>query len=115
MAPFFTPYIVAGWMRGSHNGPLMPVGLKDSRCSFFDGPPRVIALGFQLANGRLVGPVDLFEDVAFDHARRIALQMAEYIRRNGPIAPAILGPEELEYTGITETLKALESRFRAAE
>lgn len=91
------------------------MGLKDSRCTFFDGPPRVVALGFQLANGNLIGPVDLFEDVAFDHARRVALQMAEYIRRNGPIAPAILGPEELEYTGIVETLKRLGDRFRSAE
>ncbi|MEM2740261.1 MAG: fructose 1,6-bisphosphatase, partial [Candidatus Bathyarchaeia archaeon] len=33
IAPFFTPHFVAGWMRGSHYGPLMPVGLKDSRCS----------------------------------------------------------------------------------
>lgn len=111
LAPFFTPHMVAGWMRGSHYGPLMPVGLKDSRCSFFDGPPRVVALGFQLSGGRLVGPADLFEDVAFDHARRTALQMAEFIRRNGPIAPAILGMEELEYTGIVETLKKLQSRF----
>lgn len=115
LAPFFTPHFVAGWMRGSHYGPLMPVGLKDSRCSFFDGPPRVVALGFQLAEGKLIGPADLFEDVAFDHSRRVALQMAELIRRNGPIAPAILGPEELEYTGIKETLQRLASRFKEAK
>jgi len=111
LAPFFTPHFVAGWMRGSHNGPLMPVGLKDSRCSFFDGPPRVVGLGFQVADGKLVGPADLFEDVAFDHARRTALQMAELIRRNGPISPAILGMEELEYTGIVKTLEKLKDRF----
>ncbi len=90
----------------------MPVGLKDSRCTYFDGPPRVVALGFQLSYGHLGEPADLFEDTAFDHSRRTALQMAEYIRRNGPISPAILGPEELEYTGIVETLKKLEPRFQ---
>ncbi len=60
--------IVEGWMRGSHNGPLLPVGFPDARCTRFDGPPRCIAAGFQLANGMLVGPTDLFGDVAFNPA-----------------------------------------------
>jgi fructose 1,6-bisphosphate aldolase/phosphatase len=38
-APFLHTYLVAGWMRGSHWGPFMPVGLKDSKCTVFDGPP----------------------------------------------------------------------------
>ena len=63
---FTLPHLVSGWMRGSHTGPLMPVAVKDSRCTRFDGPPRVIGLGFQVSNGRLLGPVDFFEDVAFD-------------------------------------------------
>ncbi|MEM2904267.1 MAG: fructose-1,6-bisphosphate aldolase/phosphatase [Nitrososphaerota archaeon] len=112
LAPFFTPHLVAGWMRGSHYGPLMPVGLKDSRCSFFDGPPRVVALGFQLADGKLTGPADLFADVAFDHARRLALNLAASIRVNGPIAPGVVGPEELEYTGVAETIRRLDQRFK---
>ncbi len=29
LAPFMHSYFVQGWMRGSHWGPLMPVGLKD--------------------------------------------------------------------------------------
>jgi len=40
-------------MRGSHWGPLMPVGLKDIRCAVFDGPPRIVALGFQVGNGMI--------------------------------------------------------------
>ncbi len=35
-------------MRGSHHAPLMPVPLKQSHTSRFDGPPRVVALGFQV-------------------------------------------------------------------
>ena len=31
----------------------MPVGLKDSRCTVFDGPPRIVALGFQVGNGMI--------------------------------------------------------------
>lgn len=117
LAPFAFPHIVAGWMRGSHHGPLMPVSLKDARCTWFDGPPRVVALGFQLCEGRLIGlegnePVDIFADVAFERARKIALEIAEYLRRHGEFEPARLGMDELEYTGIVETLKRLEERFK---
>jgi len=44
--PFRTPILVAGWMRGSHHGPFMPVGVCDANCTQFDGPPRVVCLGF---------------------------------------------------------------------
>ena len=59
LEPYAFPHLVAGWMRGSHYGPLMPVGLKDARCTRFDGPPRIVALGFQVKNGKLIGPADL--------------------------------------------------------
>ncbi len=112
---FAFPHLVAGWMRGSHYGPLMPVGLKDARCTRFDGPPRIVALGFQVSNGRLIGPVDLFEDVAFDETRRLAQLIADYIRRHGPFMPHRLGPEEMEYTTLPLVLKKLEGRFKKAE
>ncbi len=108
---FSYPYLVAGWMRGSHVGPLMPVSLKDSRVSRFDGPPRVVALGFQLYEGNLLGPADLFEDVAFDAVRQKASEIAEYIRRHGPFMPHRLGPEEMEYTTLPQILKKLEKLF----
>lgn len=117
LAPFAFPHLVAGWMRGSHHGPLMPVSLRDARCTFFDGPPRVVGLGFQLRNGELIGlrgnePADLFEDVAFNEARRKAMEIAEYMRRHGEIAPALLGPEELEYTGIVKIMEKIKGRFK---
>lgn len=112
---FSFPHLVAGWMRGSHTGPLMPVGLKDSRCTRFDGPPRVVALGFQVTEDKLVGPADLFDDVAFDYSRRLAVEVADYMRRNGPFMPHRLGPEEMEYTTLPKILKKLESRFRPIE
>jgi fructose 1,6-bisphosphate aldolase/phosphatase len=117
LAPFAFPHLVAGWMRGSHHGPLMPVSLKDSRCTFFDGPPRVVALGFQLCNGKLIGlkgnePADLFEDVAFNEARRKAMEVADYLRRHGEFSPALLGPEELEYTTLPQVLEKLKERWK---
>ncbi len=112
---FSHPHLVAGWMRGSHWGPLMPVGLRDAKCTRFDGPPRLVALGFNITKGRLIGPVDLFDDPAFDETRRKAQEIAEYIRRHGPFMPHRLGPEEMEYTTLPEVLQKLKDRFKEAK
>ncbi len=112
---FSFPHLVAGWMRGSHHGPLMPVGLRDAKMTRFDGPPRVVALGFQIHNGELIGPVDLFDDPAFDETRRLAQIIADYMRRHGPFMPHRLGPEEMEYTTLPEVLKRLHDRFKPYE
>jgi len=114
LEPFAFPHLVAGWMRGSHNGPLMPVSIKNAKCTRFDGPPRVAALGFQLNEGTLVGPADLFDDPAFDRARSIANEIADYMRRHGPFMPARLGPEEMEYTTLSSVLRKIEGRFKPA-
>jgi fructose 1,6-bisphosphate aldolase/phosphatase len=111
LEPFATPHLVAGWMRGSHYGPLMPVPMRYAKCTRFDGPPRVVALGFQVKNCRLVGPADLFDDPAFDGSRRLAESIADYIRRMGPFMPHRLGPEEMEYTTLPEILERLKDRF----
>ncbi|UCF77921.1 MAG: fructose 1,6-bisphosphatase, partial [Candidatus Eiseniibacteriota bacterium] len=95
---FAFPHMVEGWMRGSHHGPLMPVRFKDATPSRFDGPPRVIAAGFQVSNGQMVGPVDLFDDPSFDLTRQKANEIADYMRRHGPFEPHRLPPEEMEYT-----------------
>lgn len=111
LEPFAFPHLVAGWMRGSHHGPLMPVSQRHAKCTRFDGPPRVLALGFQVKNGKLVGPADLFDDVAFDESRRVAQQIADYMRRHGPFMPHRLGPEEMEYTTLPSVLEKLKERF----
>jgi fructose 1,6-bisphosphate aldolase/phosphatase len=108
---FTFPHLVSGWMRGSHNGPLMPVSVQDATPSRFDGPPRVIGLGFQLAEGKLVGPADLLADKAFDGARLLANQIADYIRRNGPFEPHRLPEQEMEYTTLPQVQKKLQSRM----
>lgn len=111
LEPFARPHIVEGWMRGSHNGPLMPVAVRESNPTRFDGPPRVIAAGFQLAEGHLVGPVDMFDDPAFNNARQQALDMADMLRRHGPFEPHRLPLEEMEYTTMPQVMKKLHSRF----
>ncbi|MCL6446703.1 MAG: fructose-1,6-bisphosphatase [Armatimonadetes bacterium] len=111
LEPFARPHLVSGWMRGSHSGPLMPVGLAQATPTRFDGPPRVVALGFQLAEGKLVGPQDFFADPAFDQARQLANEIASYMRSLGPFEPHRLHLDEMEYTTMPQVSKKLKDRF----
>jgi len=111
LEPFSFPHLVEGWMRGSHHGPLMPVAFYDANPSRFDGPPRVIAAGFQLCGGKLTGPRDLFDDPAFDDARKKTNEIANYMRHHGPFEPHRLGLDDMEYTTMPQLMKKLESRF----
>ncbi|MGZ4316295.1 MAG: fructose-1,6-bisphosphate aldolase/phosphatase [Gaiellaceae bacterium] len=115
LEPFAFPHLVAGWMRGSHNGPLMPTAVDAATPTRFDGPPRVVAMGFQLADGKLVGPRDLLGDVSFDRARMLALEAADYMRRMGPFEPGRLPMEEMEYTTLSEVAERLTERWRSLE
>ncbi len=118
LAPFMHSYFVQGWMRGSHWGPLMPVGLKNSKCTAFDGPPRIVALGFQMANGKISCDddgkpliADMFDDPAFSIARREAVHNGMVLRRMGEFEPARLSAEDMEYTTIQTVLAKMEKRF----
>lgn len=111
LEPFSFPHIVEGWMRGSHNGPLMPVGFEDAVPTRFDGPPRVIAAGFQLAYGTLVGPLDMFKDISFDPARQKANEIGDYLRRHGPFEPHRLPLDQMEYTTMPSIMDRLKDRF----
>ncbi len=111
LEPFAFPHLVSGWMRGSHNGPLMPVGINNSMITRFDGPTRVVGLGFQIANGKLIGPADLFGDIAFDNARKTALDIADYMRRHGPFEPHRLSEHEMEYTSMPKVMNNIRKRF----
>ena len=120
LAPFMHSYLVQGWMRGSHWGPIMPVGLKSSKCTAFDGPPRIVAIGFQVANGKIAcddegNPIvaDLFDDPAFALARSEAMKNACMLRRMGEFEPARLSSEEMEYTTIQKVLEKLGDRFKS--
>jgi fructose 1,6-bisphosphate aldolase/phosphatase len=99
----------------------MPVGLKDSKCTIFDGPPRMVALGFQVCDGGIASdddgtPLigDLFDDHAFDLARREAMEYAAALRRMGEFEPARLSAEIMEYTTLPQILKKLRRRFKPA-
>ena len=111
LSPYTIGHYVAGFMRGSHSGPLMPVK-KNSPISFFDGPPIVSCLAFSMKSGKLTEPADCFDQPYWDYVRNKVSQKAEEIRKQGFSGQAMLPMSELEYTGVMETLKELEKRFK---
>jgi fructose 1,6-bisphosphate aldolase/phosphatase len=115
LEPFSFPHTVAGCMRGSHHAPLMPVAIGDAHPSRFDGPPRVVGLGYQVTDGRLIGPRDLFADPSFDRARTIANEVMDYLRRHGPFEPHRLPLDEMEYTTMPGVVKRLADRWEPIE
>lgn len=114
LAPFHIGPYVAGFMRGSHNGPLMPVRLNTS-ISFFDGPPVVSCAAYCVHKGRLTSPVDAFDHPFWDYVRDRVSQKAIEIRRQGFFGNAMLPYAELEYGGIVKKLEALEGRFQVRD
>ena len=110
LAPFSIGHFVAGGMRGSHTMPLMPVTLN-SPVSYFDGPPVVSCAVFSIRNGKLTGPLDGFDHPFWVTVRDHVSAKAMDMRRQGFFGAAMLPMAELEYTGIMEKLRDLESRF----
>ncbi|TKJ34732.1 fructose 1,6-bisphosphatase [bacterium (candidate division B38) B3_B38] len=104
------PY-VAGFMRGSHIGPLMPVK-RGTAISYFDGPPIVSATAYCVHDGKLTEAVDAFDHPFWDYIRNIASQKALDIRAQGFSGAAMLPYSELEYGGIVEKLTALDKKFK---
>jgi len=111
LSPYAIGHFVSGFMRGSHIGPLMPVK-KNSSISFFDGPPVISCLAFSVKNGKLTEPADCFDQPYWDYVRNKISKKAEEIRKQGFSGAAMLPMSELEYTGVMETLKELEKKFK---
>ncbi len=114
LAPYAIGHFVAGGMRGSHQMPLMPVGL-DSGISYFDGPPVVSCAAFAMHKGRLTEAVDAFAHPFWNRIRDRVADKAVEMRRQGFVGAAMLPMSELEYTGIMEKLDALQPRFTVHE
>jgi fructose 1,6-bisphosphate aldolase/phosphatase len=114
LAPFSICHYVAGFMRGSHTGPLMPVK-RNTSVSFFDGPPIVSCMAFCVHNGKLTHPADVFDHPYWDHIRDKASRKAHEIREQGFSGAAMLPYAELEYGGIVERMENLEPKFEVRE
>ncbi|HEX2069797.1 MAG TPA: fructose-1,6-bisphosphate aldolase/phosphatase [Actinomycetota bacterium] len=115
LEPFSFPHTVAGAMRGSHHAPLMPVALEQAHPARFDGPPRVVCLGYQLKDGQLNGPRDMFDDPSFDNARQQCNDIMDYLRRHGPFEPHRLPLDEMEYTTMPSVAERLAERWEPTD
>ncbi len=111
LAPYSIGHFVAGGMRGSHNMPLMPVGLN-TPTSYFDGPPLVSCAAFCVHNTRLTEPADAFAHPFWNEVRSQVSRKAIDMRSQGFNGAAMLPMGELEYTGVMDKLAKLETRFR---
>jgi len=111
LGPFSIGHYVAGFMRGSHIGPLMPCKLN-STISYFDGPPVITGAAFCVKEGILTEPADVFDHPYWDQARMRIAEKATEIRRQGFIGAAMLPYSELEYGGVVEKLEKLEKKFK---
>ncbi|MQC82897.1 MAG: fructose 1,6-bisphosphatase [Chloroflexi bacterium] len=114
LEPFAIPALVEGFTRGSHLGPWMPVSKRDAAPGRFDGPPRAVALGFELSGGKLGEARDLFADPSFDRAREEANRLADVLRRHGPFEPHRLPLDEEEQAELPAATARTESRWADA-
>jgi fructose 1,6-bisphosphate aldolase/phosphatase len=110
LSPYRIAHYVAGTMRGSHIGPLMPVRLN-SPVSFFDGPPVVSCAALCIHEGRFTEAVDAFDHPFWDWVRTNASAKAAEIRQQGFSGAAMLPYAELEYGGVVEKMGHLDKRF----
>jgi fructose 1,6-bisphosphate aldolase/phosphatase len=110
LAPYQIGHLVAGFMRGSHTGPLMPCKLNCT-ISFFDGPPVITGAAFCVKDGIFTEPADVFDHPYWDWVRTKISEKATEIRRQGFSGAAMLSYSELEYGGIVEKLTRLEKKF----
>jgi fructose 1,6-bisphosphate aldolase/phosphatase len=110
--PYTLGHFVTGDCRGSHVMPLMPVAINTTVA----GPyclPVVSCLACSMdAAGRFSQElVDVFANVAWDATRLKVQQKADEWRRQGFVGPTMASHAELAYTGVVDTLAALQREF----
>ncbi|MCK5558421.1 MAG: fructose 1,6-bisphosphatase, partial [Candidatus Hydrogenedentes bacterium] len=110
LSPFSISPLVAGFMRGSHTGPLMPVK-QNSSISYFDGPPVVSCAAYCVQDGKLTESADAFDHPFWDYVRNETSRKALDIRRQGFYGAAMLPYSELEYGGIVDKMEKLDGKF----
>ncbi|MFB0520489.1 MAG: fructose 1,6-bisphosphatase, partial [Desulfatiglandales bacterium] len=111
LAPYSIGHYVAGFMRGSHFGPLMPAKIN-SPVSYFDGPPQVSCHAFCVHECKLSEPVDAFDHPFWDYVRGKVARKAIELREQGFSGAAMLPYSELEYGGIVERMEKLDKQFK---
>jgi fructose 1,6-bisphosphate aldolase/phosphatase len=111
--PYTLGHFVNGGARGSHIMPIMPVPINEAVV----GPyclPLVSCLAFSMdKDGNFSGDyTDMFGNRVWDSTRLKIQAKADEWRRQGFVGPTMASHAELAYTGIVDTMKKLESRFK---
>jgi fructose 1,6-bisphosphate aldolase/phosphatase len=110
LSPWALAHFTLGDNRGSHHVAVMPVK-QNSIISYFDGPTIMSAAGYCVHEGKLTESVDLFDQPFWDVIREKASQKTLDLRAQGFYGPAMGPMDELEYTGVMENLKRLDTKF----
>jgi fructose 1,6-bisphosphate aldolase/phosphatase len=110
--PYMLGHFVAGDARGSHVMPIMPVAAATA----VTGPfclPIVSCLAFSMDDAGFFSRqcVDMFAGPAWDRTRHKVQEKADEWRRQGFIGPTMAAQAELAYTGIVDTVEALDKEF----
>ena len=95
-------------------GPFDAGGNQGRRPIRFDGPPRVIALGFQIANGKLIGP-RIFLPILLTTARKRPTNWQIICEAWDPSSRNCLPLEDMEYTTMPQVMEKLKGRFEPIE
>jgi len=114
LSPWALAAYTLGDNRGSHHVSVMPVK-QNSIISFFDGPTVMSAAGYCVHEGKLTGPVDLFDQPFWDVIRQKASEKTLAMREQGFFNPAMGPQDEMEYTGVMKNLERLDKKFKKRE
>ncbi len=110
--PYLLGHFVAGDCRGSHVMPLMPVAINSAVAGPYCLPiVSCLALSMDAQGVFSKETVDLFGNSVWDAVRLKVQQKADEWRRQGFVGATMASHAELAYTGIVDTLKALEKEF----
>jgi fructose 1,6-bisphosphate aldolase/phosphatase len=110
--PWLLGHFVTGDCRGSHVMPIMPVAINTPVAGAYC-LPIVSCIGFSMDPEGVFSTemIDLFGNVAWDSVRLKVQKKADEWRRQGCIGATMASHAELAYTGIIETLEALDKEF----
>ncbi len=110
--PFMLGHFVTGDCRGSHVMPIMPVAINTPVAGPFCLPlVSCLAFSMDAAGGFTKEFVDLFGNPVWEWTRLKVQQKADEWRRQGFLGPTMASHAELAYTGIVDTLAALDKEF----
>ncbi len=110
LSPWALAHYTLGGDRGSHHVAVMPVK-QNSIVSYFDGPTVMSAAGYCVHEGKLTEAVDYFDQPFWDLIRTKASEKTLELRQQGFYGPTMAGMDELEYTGVVDNLKRLDTKF----